>query len=171
MTSILEEAAAVRRDRAARVDAPEGNFARIAAIWSVVFGHPVTTKQVALAMIGLKLARECYKPWRDNLVDLAGYADCADEIEQHLVADDDQFDPIAELYAFRQQCQEERENADTNETADGDRRPPSSGNGSRGKSPEGREVCPDSGDRHGFAGAEYRHPPTLPAWGTHDSGP
>lgn len=79
--SILEEAAIVRKDRAARVDDPEGNFARIARIWEVVFGHPVTTKQVSLAMIGLKLARECYKPWRDNLVDLAGYADCAAEIE------------------------------------------------------------------------------------------
>ncbi len=170
MTSLLEEAAAVRKDRASRVDAPEGNFARIAKIWEVVFGHPVTTKQVALAMIGLKLARECYKPWRDNLVDLAGYADCADEIEQSLPADDDQFDPVAELYNFRQQCQEERENADTNETAYGNRRTPSGGDGSRGQSAESRPICTDSGDRHRFAGAEYRNP-TFRARGARDSGP
>ncbi len=168
MTSILEEAAEVRRDRAIRVDAPGGNFARIAKIWEVVFGHPVTTKQVALAMIGLKLARECYRPWRDNLVDLAGYADCADEIEQRLVANDDQFDPVAALYAFRQQCQEESENAD--ETTDGDRRPLAGGDGQRGEFDESGRISPKqrNGYRTTSSGHRYAYYNTP---GNPDSGP
>jgi uncharacterized protein DUF6378 len=75
--SILEEAAEVLADRRARVDGPKGNFARIAKAWSIVFEHEVTPRQVALCMIGLKFCRECHEHWRDNLVDLAGYADCA----------------------------------------------------------------------------------------------
>lgn len=76
MGSILEEAAEVVKDRKAAYDERERSFSRIATIWSVVFGHEVTPEQVAMCMIGLKLAREVYKPSRDSLVDICGYADC-----------------------------------------------------------------------------------------------
>lgn len=78
--SILTEAAAVVQDRKAQYDERERNFSRIATIWSVVFGHAVTPEQVAMCMIGLKLAREVYRPSRDSLVDICGYADCLADI-------------------------------------------------------------------------------------------
>ena len=79
-SSILREAALVVEERKAQYDDRERNHTRIATIWSVVFGHPVTPEQVAMCMIGLKLAREVYKPSRDNRVDICGYADCLEDI-------------------------------------------------------------------------------------------
>lgn len=52
---------------------PRGNFGRTAQIWSAIIGVPVTAEQVALCMIGLKLAREAHHHQRDNLEDMAGY--------------------------------------------------------------------------------------------------
>jgi hypothetical protein len=72
--TVLEEAQRlILQDRNASYDHPLDNFKRIAAIWSVVFGIPVTEEQVGLAMVGVKIAREAYSPKRDNLVDGAGY--------------------------------------------------------------------------------------------------
>ena len=39
-------------------------------------------REVALMMIGLKLARESHKPMRDNLVDIGGYLNCVDLIDE-----------------------------------------------------------------------------------------
>lgn len=75
-SQILSEANdLINGDREDDYGAPSDNFARIASIWNVLFpGSNFTPEKVALAMIGLKLARspEGYK--RDTAVDLAGYA-------------------------------------------------------------------------------------------------
>lgn len=52
---------------------PAQDFDRAAKIWSAILGVPVTGEQVALCMVGVKLAREVHKPKRDNLVDGIGY--------------------------------------------------------------------------------------------------
>ena len=59
---------------------PENSFTKIAAIWSTILGTKVTARQVAICMIGLKIARDCSNPSYDNLVDIAGYAQCADMV-------------------------------------------------------------------------------------------
>lgn len=72
--TVLEEAQRlIVGDRNQAYDHPLDNFGRIAAIWSVIFGIPVSEEQVGLAMVGVKIAREAYSPKRDNLVDGAGY--------------------------------------------------------------------------------------------------
>lgn len=72
--SINEEAERlINGDRNKTYDHPFDNFNRIAKIWSVIFDIEVTPEQVGLAMVGVKIAREAYKPKRDNLVDGAGY--------------------------------------------------------------------------------------------------
>lgn len=61
---------------------PLDNHERIARIWSVILNVEVTAEQVALCMIGTKLAREVHRPKRDNLVDLCGYAKCLEMIHE-----------------------------------------------------------------------------------------
>ncbi len=73
--NILEEALAVTSgDRNDSYGHPLPNHLAIAGFWSLILGISVTPRQVALCMIGLKLAREGHKAKRDNLVDIAGYA-------------------------------------------------------------------------------------------------
>lgn len=81
--SILAEAdRIVNGERNDSYDAPERNFERIAKVWSVVLNHPVTGAQVGLCMCALKLVRESYQHKRDNLVDLAGYAECTQRLNE-----------------------------------------------------------------------------------------
>jgi hypothetical protein len=73
--NILDEAyLLVTGDRQAAYDHPSKNFARIAALWSPIFGVEVTPAQVALAMIQVKVARELHAHKKDNITDLVGYA-------------------------------------------------------------------------------------------------
>lgn len=76
--SVLSEAQRiVDGQRQGDYGSPEDNFARIAAMWSVLLGVEISPRKVALCMIALKLARDTHQAKRDNLVDIAGYAQCA----------------------------------------------------------------------------------------------
>jgi hypothetical protein len=51
------------------------NHNRIAKIWSIILGFDVTEEQVALMMVGLKVARLVETPdHQDSILDIAGYA-------------------------------------------------------------------------------------------------
>jgi hypothetical protein len=65
----------VHGDRGADYGTPLSNFSHTAALWSAAFGHPFTPEQVAIAMILVKVSRECHKHKRDTVVDIAGYAE------------------------------------------------------------------------------------------------
>ena len=57
------------------------NFARIAALWSIILNHDVDATQVALCMAALKISRSCSNPsLRDSYVDGAGYLALAGEL-------------------------------------------------------------------------------------------
>ena len=75
---ITQEAdALVNGDRQKDYGRPSENFQDIADIWSVILKTPVTAEQVALCMIGLKLARLKHNPQhRDSQTDICGYAKC-----------------------------------------------------------------------------------------------
>lgn len=53
---------------------PLDNFTRTADLWAPILGKAVTAHQVGLCMVVAKVARECNTHTRDNLVDIAGYA-------------------------------------------------------------------------------------------------
>ena len=53
---------------------------RTAALWSALLGFDVPVRKVALMMIAEKLGRETYKPKKDNLRDIIGYAWKADKV-------------------------------------------------------------------------------------------
>ena len=55
---------------------------RVATMWSVIFETEITSNQVALAMIALKITRQMHGNKRDNWVDIAGYARIGDIVNQ-----------------------------------------------------------------------------------------
>lgn len=80
--TILDEAKSiVYGDRQADYGSVTDNFNKIARLWSVIIDAPVTPEQVGLCMAALKIARQCTKPKRDNLVDCAGYMATLEKME------------------------------------------------------------------------------------------
>jgi hypothetical protein len=60
------------------------NHNRISKIWSIILGSDITEEQVALMMVGLKVARLIETPdHQDSILDIAGYAavmsECVEE--------------------------------------------------------------------------------------------
>lgn len=85
--SILQEADHIAGETRSRdYGHPLINHERIAAFWNVQLAaklrEPIEPREVALMMVGLKLAREVNTPKRDNLVDMAGYIKCVDMIDR-----------------------------------------------------------------------------------------
>jgi hypothetical protein len=72
-------------DRNADYGHPLDNLERGAKIWSVILKTPVTAEQVALCMVGMKMAREVGNPKLDNTVDGIGYWLTLAEIRQERV--------------------------------------------------------------------------------------
>ena len=68
-------------DRQESYGDPTANHDRIAGIWSIILGVPVSAEQVALCMAGMKLARLAYDPSHlDSYIDGAAYMAIAGEI-------------------------------------------------------------------------------------------
>ena len=74
---LLEADKLVAGDRQWAYDHPWDNCSKIAKIWSVICEKEVEPRQVAMCMIGVKLAREVHRHKDDNLIDIAGYAQVA----------------------------------------------------------------------------------------------
>ena len=73
---ILLDAAETIRDRKDKYGNAQDNFTHIAAIWNEIFQTKIfDAEKVAIAMIGLKIARMKQTPGlRDSLIDICGYA-------------------------------------------------------------------------------------------------
>ena len=70
----------------------EDSFNTIASLWTTYLGLPITPKDVCMMMILLKVARISLSyAEEDSLVDIAGYAACADEY-----LEDEPFDPLTD---------------------------------------------------------------------------
>jgi len=77
----LDEAKLTVKDRGQQYGTPHDNFTRTAEIWSAMLDVEVTAQQVAMCLIGLKLARLSYDPdAEDGWIDVAGYAACGGEV-------------------------------------------------------------------------------------------
>lgn len=85
--NILEEASKVIFQRQGTYDSPENNFGRIVDLWNAYLKGkkeplPLTKKDVAMMMVLMKIGREVFQHKKDNLVDAAGYIQCAQIIEE-----------------------------------------------------------------------------------------
>lgn len=84
--TILEEAqSVVYGDRQADYGTVSENFGTIAKLWSAVLKINVTPEQVGLCMVQVKVARQMYRPKRDNLVDGAGYFATIEKMNNELL--------------------------------------------------------------------------------------
>jgi hypothetical protein len=87
--NILREAEHITAvDRTRFYGHPRANHANTAAMWTAYlerkFGFTGTliARDVCAMMILLKISRDANKPNRDNLVDIAGYARNAEQVEE-----------------------------------------------------------------------------------------
>lgn len=82
--ALREAARLINSERNVHYGPPSENFNRIARIWSVILGIEVTEEDVAMCMVGVKVARYAsksgYQP--DTWIDIAGYAGCGYEVGQ-----------------------------------------------------------------------------------------
>lgn len=78
---LLQHATGVIEHREAAYGSPQQNLATVAARWSLVLGVEVSSAQVAMCLIDLKLARLTRDPSHfDSIVDVAGYAALLHEV-------------------------------------------------------------------------------------------
>lgn len=90
MTNILQEADKVVNQRQQAYDKPEDNFQRIADLWNGYarakgWNIEFKSQDIAALMILTKMGRQIWKHNTDNLVDIAGYAQCWERLEDHEV--------------------------------------------------------------------------------------
>ncbi len=86
--SILEEAARIRSgERNADYGDAVESFEIIARVANAITGLELTPAQCCKVMLAVKLTRERYNHKRDNLVDMCGYADILNLIEEQPIND------------------------------------------------------------------------------------
>jgi hypothetical protein len=80
--ALREAARIISGERDAQYGGPEENFERIAKIWSVILRTDVSQEDVAMCMVGVKMARYSNNSGfqADTWVDIAGYAGCGYEV-------------------------------------------------------------------------------------------
>jgi hypothetical protein len=82
--SALEEAQRlVHGDRGAAYGHPIDDYTRTGRMWGAILGIPdIDPRVCCLMMAAVKVSREVNAPKRDNRVDLAGYAECAQMVAE-----------------------------------------------------------------------------------------
>jgi len=77
---LAEEAKAILEERGQDYGDMEASFGRIADFWSAYLNIGITSWDVAQMMILLKVSRAKTSRKRDTLVDIIGYAECAEKV-------------------------------------------------------------------------------------------
>jgi hypothetical protein len=82
--SALEEAQRlVHGDRNVAYGHPIVDYTRTGRMWGAILGIPdIDPRICCLMMAAVKISREVHAPKRDNRVDMAGYAECAQMIAE-----------------------------------------------------------------------------------------
>lgn len=91
--SILYKALYITNNRVENYGDPVENLDNIAKLWNTYIKSKkinilsnenlLTSKDVAMMMILLKISREIHMPKEDNLIDIAGYCRLASAIEEY----------------------------------------------------------------------------------------
>jgi hypothetical protein len=80
-TEILDTAKSlITQDRQQEYGEAKESFERIANLWQSYLGYPITSHDVSMMMVLLKVSRAKHSNNSDSLVDIAGYAALASEL-------------------------------------------------------------------------------------------
>lgn len=96
-TIVQEASDMVYGDREESYDDPNVNFERLALMWTAVLlrklkpGVKISARDTALMQVCLKIARESFRPQRDNRVDMIGYVLCLQRIVDREEDDDEMY--------------------------------------------------------------------------------
>lgn len=83
MKSILQEAEEiVNGERQKNYGSPQSSFDLASKISSLICGYEISAKDIIRIQIALKLTREFFNPKRDNRVDVCGYMELLDRLEE-----------------------------------------------------------------------------------------
>lgn len=80
--SILIEAEEITSSNSRGYEKPAVAFKKIAQIASAITGKEFTARDACFFFMAVKLQREGFSHKRDNLVDLAGYANLLNQLEE-----------------------------------------------------------------------------------------
>lgn len=80
-TVLREAERLVYGDRGKAYGHPLDDYTRTARMWSAILDTEVSAEQAIMCMIAVKLSRECNAGKRDNRVDIAGYAECLQRVQ------------------------------------------------------------------------------------------
>ena len=79
--TMLKQAASLFAERSDQYGEPRIFFEALAKRWSLTLGRTVTSAEVVMCLLDLKLARISHNPkHQDSIVDLAGYAAVLHEV-------------------------------------------------------------------------------------------
>lgn len=82
-TALQEAQRLVHGDRGAAYGHPIDDYTRTGRMWGAILGLPdIDPRLCCLMMAAVKISREVNAPKRDNRVDLAGYAECAQMVAE-----------------------------------------------------------------------------------------
>ena len=82
-TALQEAQRLVHGDRGAAYGHPIDDYARTGRMWGAILGiRDIDPRLCCLMMAAVKISREVNAPKRDNRVDLAGYAECAQMVAE-----------------------------------------------------------------------------------------
>lgn len=81
MSVLVEAQGLVHGDRNVAYGSPLDDYSRTAGMVNAMLAHklkePLTAEDLGYVMCCVKLSRQQHAPRRDNMTDLAGYAECA----------------------------------------------------------------------------------------------
>jgi len=78
--NVLEEARKAIENRRLSYGPPSENHKRTAELWSAYLGVHIDARHVCMMNILQKVSRDGFEPTLDNLIDIAGYAENANQV-------------------------------------------------------------------------------------------